>query len=157
MQHNTQVPVGKHNNRQHASHHEVATDVKQMPIRPIIIIIIIIIIIFVINISMNYVLTGPINNIPALVQIMEWRWLGGKPLSEPMMVSLLMQICVTQPLWVEHRLHSFVSHQCLIDSDSKMSLPVMIRFQYFMVLWNFVHFIFTPNEAPLIGSIYTRI
>ena len=38
----TSVPVGKHNNRQHASpHHEVATDVKQMPIRPIIIIIII--------------------------------------------------------------------------------------------------------------------
>ena len=38
MQHNTQVPVGKHNNRQHASlHHEAATDVKQMPIRPIII------------------------------------------------------------------------------------------------------------------------
>ena len=37
MQRNTQVPVGKHN-RQHASHHhEVATDVKQMPIRPIII------------------------------------------------------------------------------------------------------------------------
>ena len=35
-------PVGKHNNRQHASsHHEVATDVKQMPIQPIIIIIII--------------------------------------------------------------------------------------------------------------------
>ena len=34
-----EVPVGKHNNRQHASsHHEVATDVKQMPIRPIIII-----------------------------------------------------------------------------------------------------------------------
>ena len=40
VQRNTQVPVGKHNNRQHASpHHEVATDVKQMPIRPIIIII----------------------------------------------------------------------------------------------------------------------
>ena len=32
-----EVPVGKHNDRQHASlHHEVATDVKQMPIRPII-------------------------------------------------------------------------------------------------------------------------
>ena len=38
VQRNTEVPVGKHNNRQHASpHHEVATDVKQMPIRPIII------------------------------------------------------------------------------------------------------------------------
>ena len=32
-----EVPVGKHDNRQHASpHHEVATDVKQMSIRPII-------------------------------------------------------------------------------------------------------------------------
>ena len=38
VQRKTQVPVGKHNNRQHVSpHHEVATDVKQMPIRPIII------------------------------------------------------------------------------------------------------------------------
>ena len=52
MQHNTQVPVGKHNKRQHASpHHEVATDVKQMPIRPIIIIIIIIVIIIIIIIT----------------------------------------------------------------------------------------------------------
>ena len=50
VQRNTQVPVGKHNNRQHASpHHEVATDVKQMPIRPIIIIVIIIIIIIIIE------------------------------------------------------------------------------------------------------------
>ena len=36
MQHSTQVPVGKHNKRQHASpHHEVATDEKKMPIRPL--------------------------------------------------------------------------------------------------------------------------
>ena len=33
---------------------------------------------------------GPINNIPALVLIMDWHWPGDKPLSEPMMVSLLM-------------------------------------------------------------------
>ena len=46
---NCPIPAGKHNNRQHASpHHEVATDVKQMPIRPIIIIIIIIVIIIII-------------------------------------------------------------------------------------------------------------
>ena len=31
---------------------------------------------------------GPINNIPALVQIKAWRRSGDKPLSEPMMVSL---------------------------------------------------------------------
>ena len=36
------------------------------------------------------------NNISALVQIMVWRWPGDKPLSEPMMVSLPMHICITQ-------------------------------------------------------------
>ena len=40
------------------------------------------------------------NNIPALVQIMAWRRPGDKPLSEPMMVSLLTHICVTRPQWV---------------------------------------------------------
>ena len=44
---------------------------------------------------------GPINNIPALVQIMAWRQLGDKPLSEPMMVLLLTHICVTRPQWVK--------------------------------------------------------
>ena len=42
-----------------------------------------------------------INNIPALVQIMAWCRSGDKPLSEPMMVKLLMHICVTQPQLVE--------------------------------------------------------
>ena len=39
--------------------------------------------------SLAFVHNGLINNIPALVQIMAWRRPGGKPLSEPMMVSLL--------------------------------------------------------------------
>ena len=43
---------------------------------------------------------GPINDIPALVQIMAWRRSGDKPLSEPMMVRLPMHICVTRPQWV---------------------------------------------------------
>ena len=42
-----------------------------------------------------------INNIPALVQIMAWRRPGNKPLSEPMTVSSLTHICVTQPQWVK--------------------------------------------------------
>ena len=37
--------------------------------------------------SLRFVPKGPINNIPALVQIMAWRRPGNKPLSEPMMVS----------------------------------------------------------------------
>ena len=53
-----------------------------------------------IKISMKFVPKGPINNIPALVQIMAWRRPGDKPLSEPMMVSLLTHICVTRPQWV---------------------------------------------------------
>ena len=53
-----------------------------------------------INFSLKFVPKGPINNIPALVQIMARRRPGDKPLSEPMMVSLLTHICVTRPQWV---------------------------------------------------------
>ena len=53
-----------------------------------------------IKISLKFVPKGPINNNPALVQIMAWRRSGDKPLSEPMMVSLLTHICVTRPQWV---------------------------------------------------------
>ena len=52
-----------------------------------------------IKISLKFVSKGPINNIPALVQIMAWRRSGDKPLSEPMMASLLTHICVTRPQW----------------------------------------------------------
>ena len=40
-----------------------------------------------IKISLKFVPKGPINNNPALVQIMAWRWSGDKPLCEPMTVS----------------------------------------------------------------------
>ena len=52
---------------------------------------------------LKFVPKGPINNIPALVQIMAWRRPGDKPLSEPMMVSLLTHICVTRLQWVNCR------------------------------------------------------
>ena len=55
-----------------------------------------------IKISLNKFLPkGPINNIPALFQIMAWRQPDDKPLSETIMVSLLMHICVTRPQWVK--------------------------------------------------------
>ena len=50
-----------------------------------------------IKISLKFVPKGPISNNPELVQIMAWRWPGDKPLSEPMMVSLMMHISVTRP------------------------------------------------------------
>ena len=52
-------------------------------------------------ISLKFVPMGPINNIPALVQIMAWRRPGDKPLSEPIMVRLPTHICVTRPQWVK--------------------------------------------------------
>ena len=54
-----------------------------------------------IKISLKCVPNGPINNIPALVQIMAWRRSGDKPLYEPMMGSSLTHICVTRPKWVK--------------------------------------------------------
>ena len=60
--------------------------------------------------SLKFVPKGPINNIPALVQIMAWRWPGDRLLSEPMVVKLLTHICVTRPQWVKG---SAVSVFCL--------------------------------------------
>ena len=53
-----------------------------------------------IKISVKFVPKGSISNIPALVQIMAWRRLGDKPLSEPMLACSPMHICVSQPQWV---------------------------------------------------------
>ena len=55
-----------------------------------------------IKISLKFVPKGPINDIPALVQIIAWRRPGDKPLSEPRLVSLPTHICVTRPQWVKH-------------------------------------------------------
>ena len=39
-----------------------------------------------IKISLKFAPKGLMNNIPAMVLIMAWRWPGDKPLSEPMKV-----------------------------------------------------------------------
>ena len=52
------------------------------------------------NISLKFVSKGPINNV-SLVQILVWYFPGYKPLSEPMLVSLLAHIYITRPQWVK--------------------------------------------------------
>ena len=54
-----------------------------------------------IKMSLKFVPKGPIDNIPALVQIMAWRRPGDKPLSEPMMVNLPTHTCISRPQWVK--------------------------------------------------------
>ena len=68
------------------------------------------------KISLKFVNKVWINNIPSLVQLMAWRLPGDKPLSEPMMISLLTHIWVTRPQWI--------MHQSLIwDPSLVISLP----------------------------------
>ena len=84
------------------------------------------------RISLKFVPKVQLNNIPALVQIMAWRRPGDKPLSEPMMVSLLTHICVTRPQWVKCMKHRVVRHtwmcvqhqnpECYIHAQSPRNL-----------------------------------
>ena len=52
------------------------------------------------SLSLEIVPKDPINNIPALVQIMAWHRPGDKPLSELVMIKLSTHICITRPQWV---------------------------------------------------------
>ena len=72
------------------------------------------------QISLKFVIEVRINNFPALVQIMAWRRPSDKPLSEPMMVSLLTYIyaslclnelthcCLVKPYGINHQWSSLV-------------------------------------------------
>ena len=87
-----------------------------------------------IKISLKFVSKGPINNIPALVQIMAWRRSGDKLLSEPMMVSLPMHICVTRPQWVDRVqyskyhgcwCHGSLRREIISSNDAKYQVLVL--------------------------------
>ena len=56
-----------------------------------------------IKISLKFVPKGPINNIPALVQIRARCRPGDEPLFAAMMVRLPTHICTTRPSWVNIR------------------------------------------------------
>ena len=90
-----------------------------------------------IKISLKFVPKGPINNYPTLVEIMAWRRSGDKPLSEPMMVSLLTHICVIRPQWVNIQQLPYMRltvmwYQYGIDiiTDTNMALA-----KWFNLLW----------------------
>ena len=68
-----------------------------------------------INISPKFVPMGPINNTPTLVQVMAWRRLGDKPLSEQMMVRLPTHICVTRPQWF--------NCLCRLNNEKNITVP----------------------------------
>ena len=105
-----------------------------------------------IKISLTFVPKAPINNIPALVQIMAWRRLGDKPLSEPMMVSLLTHICVTRPQWVNVSLNFHITHwgSGLVLFGTK-PLPQKM-FTYHQLISNICHKIYSFNKIHSLTS-----
>ena len=92
------------------------------------------------TISLKWVWKVRINNIPSLVQIMAWRRPGDKPLSEPMMVSLLMHICVSRPQWVNSGYLKF-SNKSVIDIHvaNKLIFPAKSSFRGVMQEVNAYH------------------
>ena len=56
------------------------------------------------RISLKFVPEVQINSIQTMKQIMAWCRLGAKPLSDPMVVSLLTHICVTWPQWAKQNM-----------------------------------------------------
>ena len=67
---------------------------------------------------------------------MAWCWPGDKPLSEPMMVRLLMQICIIRPQWVKHLASSeqtelWIKWQIFADIFTQMKIIIFwLKFQY---------------------------
>ena len=86
-----------------------------------------------IKISLKFVPHDPINNMPALVQIMAWRRLGDKTLSGPMMVRLPTHICVTRHQWVNLLRASFLRGNININLNS-MSLLLIKMTQVVEIL-----------------------
>ena len=64
-----------------------------------------------IEISLKSVPKGTIDNFPSLVQIMNWRRPGDKPLSEAMMISLLTHLCVTRSQWIRLKTSNYIHMQ----------------------------------------------
>ena len=110
-----------------------------------------------IKISLTFVTKGPINNNPALIQIMAWRRSGDKPLSEPMMVSLLTHIDVTRPQWVKTTVD--VSHDDKSSSVLTFLSEHIYRYRY---MYLFFRRVIMPEgyliyATPLMTLIYLYI
>ena len=114
---------------------------------------------FWLKISVKFIPKGPINNIPALVQIMAWRRSGDKPLPEPMMAGLQTHICVTLPQWVGLTHWGRVTHICVsklttFGSDNGLSpgrRQAIIRINAGILL----HQTLGTNFSEILREIYT--
>ena len=84
--------------------------------------------------SLKFVPKGPINNIPALVQIMAWHRPGDKPVSEPVMVTLLTHICVTRPQWVKACISNKIHTKVWDVLPTKVQFLAITSHMFYVVL-----------------------
>ena len=91
-----------------------------------------------IKISLKFVAKGPINKIPALFQIMDWRRPGDKPLSEAMLVGLPTHICVTRPQWVN----------AFLNTRDWKSIPVLYVGEQWLHVFNIEQWIMRLSQIP---------
>ena len=97
----------------------------------------------------------------ALVQIMAWHRPGDKPLSEPMMVSLLTHICVTRPQCVNYSLWCHRWWQGCRTGDVLFSVMIILNMLFLYVYFvsgcnkEFIYLILRwfPNWMVLIDNI----
>ena len=86
-----------------------------------------------IKISLKFIPTDSINNIPTLVPIMAWHRPGDKPLPEPMMVSLPTHICVARPEWIKKLMNE---HLMDINSCHYWKYIFSLRLQMIFKIYN---------------------
>ena len=107
---------------------------------------------------------GQINNILALVEIMAWRRPGNKPLSNPMVPSVLTHICVTRPQWVNvylevyavilMRIFHWVANNMLLDKSNIVHFVCMCA----VSIWQSVNVNKTRyNDGTLEQSKYSHV
>ena len=105
------------------------------------------------TISLKCVRKIQINNIPSLVQIMAWRRPGDKPLSEPMMVSLLTHICVTRSQWVNTNntadLSLWIHHQRIYNITKTCLRSSSNELKHILGIWRLIR-----NDVAISGSFW---
>ena len=83
-----------------------------------------------IKISLTFIPKAPINNIPALVQIMAWRRPGDKPLYEPMM---LVYLCIYASLCL-NELMGILATDLATNWEKNMFLKITIAYVCFDIV-----------------------
>ena len=111
-----------------------------------------------IQISLKFVPKGPINNNPALVQIMAWRRSGDKPLSEQMMVSLPTHICFTRPQWDKFQQCPYKKSKSILLGTLRNGIYLNLIENFFIVTTTYiVHKIYRSQGTFVTVESYFRI